>query len=432
MPQIMSINEKLDAREAARLARINAGNLMQTSGSQSAPGVNNPSQFSDPDEVVELGGEEVSTVADTTTPTKKEVSKPVESDDSGEEVSTTAPDKKTESATTGEVTKKSDDANGEADQKLGEALFDIPEPAKVEKKPATEVAKPGAQPAVPAGPRNYESFPEQIRPILKALNNAQFKEHAPKLKELYEKAAKAEELEARVSKSPQFFYEHPEAYRLTPEFNQLEARVQYINFETQHYADQLVKIKRGEPWQNLKGYDQQTGEPVFETVNPPEDGKPDYAAETHVAQHLNKLGALGMQKQTELAGFQRSYSQSVQQAQVEMKEIDKRLFPKIQDVTQLPPEERKLYDLAVSLTPMHLRNHPLTTPLGKSFVMFMRVMKLYQQSVAETEKLRAQLEDRSAAEPATIPATGGIPKARSTKPGEIDPEEEVKLGAWDE
>lgn len=393
MPQILSMKDPSPAPKAGITSPPpppppdTNGRMMQPSAPKLPDGVRNPVQF-DPNEDVKLDTppEEVSTVAEPAP--KEEAAEP---------------------------------------PKQEEFAFDVPTTTE----PPSKEVTPSPPPAIPAGPRNYEEFPEELRPVLKALNNQQFKAFAPKLKELHARAQKAQELENASAQSPKFFYEHPEAYRLDPVYNDLTTKIDYINYEQDHYSKALVAIKRGEPWQNLKGYDSRTGEPVFETIQPPLDGKPDYQAETQVQQLLGRLGAAAMQKQQELASYQGSYQNSVKQASVELAEIDKRLFPKLQDISSLPPDEKKYFDIATGLAPMHLKNHPLVTPLGKSFVMYMRLLKMYQQSEADKAKLRAQLGDRAAAEPSTIPAGGGLPK-RQVKPGQQDPDEEVQLGKWDE
>ncbi len=307
------------------------------------------------------------------------------------------------------------------EQSPTEAVFDVP--ATPEPK---QTVTPQSPPTIPIGPRNYDQYPEEIRPVLRALNNKQFAEFSPKLKELVDKAGRVKELEERVSSTPQFFYEHPEAYQIMPEYRQLSQDIQYIGFEQQHLADQLVKIKRGEAWQELKGYDSKTGQPVFEERKPNADATVDYVAETRISQELNKLTMLGAQKSQQLAQFQNGYQQSVQRAQADLAEINKRLFPKLEEPDKLPAEDKKMFDLAVGMSPAHLRNHPLTPILGKSFVMYYRLLKMYQTAMTQIDQLRGQVSDRQVAEPPTLPPGGG-PAKSPVRPGEQDPDEEVKL-----
>lgn len=353
-------------------------------------------------EVVDLNtddGVPESTAATTSTPAKPDENTPA------------APVKPTETPA---------EAPSEESETPTEAVFDIPTPAP--SKP-TETPQPGQ---IPSGPRNYDQYPEEIRPVLRALNNKQFAELAPKLKEIVTKAKEADELRERVSQQPQFFYEHPEAYQIMPEYRQLNQDIQYIGFEQQHLADQLVKIKRGEAWQELKGYDSRTGQPVFEERKANADGTVDYVSETRVSQELNKLAMIGAQKSQQLAQFQSGYQQSVQRAQSDLAEINKRLFPKLEEPDKLPAEDKKMYDMAIGMSPTHLRNHPLTPILGKSFVMYYRLLKLYQTALGQIDQLRTSAEDRRAAEPAVLP-TGGGPAKVPPKPGQQDPDEEVNL-----
>ena len=205
------------------------------------------------------------------------------------------------------------------------AVFDLPASETAQ----TTQQTTGKSPVIPSGARNYDEYPEEVRPVLRGLNNKHFAEYAPKLKELAQRAKEADELRAKVGQSPQFFYEHPEAYRLSPEFQSLSQDVQYIDFESNHYAEQLARIKRGESWQEIAGYDSRTGQPVFEERKALANGTVNYNDEVRVGQLLTKLATLGSQKSSQLQSYQTSYQQSVQRAQVELGEVNKRLFPQL-------------------------------------------------------------------------------------------------------
>jgi hypothetical protein len=389
---ILSLKDKVDS---GKLAAIDRGApLMQVPVKPDPVQTDRQQQFNDPEELVNIGddGDVISTAA----PAKPEpVAKPV-----------TEPAKPAESE--------------KVEEKESEG-FELPED------PTTQLAKVAPKPAtVPTGPRNYDQYAEELRPVLRAFNNSQFAQFAPVLKKLHADAKRTAELEARVGQAPQFFYEHPEAYRIAPEFTQLQNESQYIQFEQNHYTEQLARIRGGEAYQELLGYDKNTGQPLFKEIPPPEDGKPDYRVELGINQQLQRLTALGMQNGQRLAGFQAQYQQSRQKVQTEMDEIDKRLFPAIKSVDDLPPEDKKYYKIAEDITPIPLRGHPLVQPLAKSYVMYMRLLRMYKTAVDMIKKQEGVAADAIVAEPTNIPNGGGVKKP--IKPGEIDPDEEVKLG----
>lgn len=269
---------------------------------------------------------------------------------------------------------------------------------------------PGEKPTA----RNYADYPEELHPVLKSLNNAKFAELAPKLKELHTQASRAKQLEtdlAEARKGPQFFYEHPEGYKLSPEYAQVEQQLGMCDFEIEHWRNQLIAIKSGQPWTNLRGYQKnpQTGaiEPVFETRAPLGDGKVDNAAEVAVMQILQQSGVARQTLYGRAQGIINGYAQSGERAKAELGEIDKRLFAKLGDVTKLPAEEVKHYDLAKSAVPRYFQGHPLVDMLGKAFVMYNRLLQRTITAQTEVEKLRGEIAGRKAALPTRIPPGGG-------------------------
>jgi hypothetical protein len=287
------------------------------------------------------------------------------------------------------------------------ASFDLPE-EKVET-PTTPVDKPAAEatPAIPPGPRNYSEYPTELHPLLKTLNNKGFAEFAPKIKEWQAAAAKAKELETQLASKnggPQFFYEHPEAYQVLPEYRELQQRSGLVEFEQEFWQDQLIRIKQGQEWYTIKGYSQD-GQPVYEKRAPLAEGKIDVQAEVMVQNALQNVALERNRVQGGLASLQQSWNGAAQRAQQELAEIDKRLFPKLQG--EIPPEEKKLYDLATKIAPQYFRGHPLVDKLGKSFVMYNRLAGRLTGAMKEIERLKLELGNRKVAEPTRVPAGGG-------------------------
>lgn len=298
------------------------------------------------------------------------------------------------------------------------ATFDIPD----DKPPAQDApTPPSADTATPPpaanGSRNYADFPEELHPVLKSLNNANFAKMAPRLKELYTEAQRAKQLETELGearKGPQFFYEHPEGYRLSPEYQQIEGQLTMCEFESEHWRNQLIAIKSGQPWTELKGYKTDAQgrpiEPVFHTHQPLGDGKIDSAAEVHVMGLLQQTAATRQNIANRAQSIIGGYAQSGERARGELAEVDKRLFAKLGDISKLPEAERKHYDLATAAVPRYFRGHPLVDMLGKAFVMYNRLLQRTITAQQEVEKLRAEAAGRKAAPIGRIPAGGGTVK----------------------
>lgn len=292
---------------------------------------------------------------------------------------------------------------------------DIP-PAQDDPAPA---AQDNQQPQTPAAPaqnnsRNYAEFPEELHPVLKSLNNANYAKFAPKLKELYTEAQRAKQLESDLTearKGPQYFYEHPEGFRLSPEYRQTESQLSMADFELEHWRNQLIAIKSGQPWSELQGYKTDANgnpiEPVFRVHQPLGEGKIDNAAEVQVMQLLQQTGVARQQVANRAQSIAGVYAQSGERARSEIAEIDKRLFSKLGDVAKLPEADKKSYDLARSAVPRYFQGHPLVDMLGKAFVMYNRLLQRTITAQTEVERLRAAAAGKAAALPTRIPPGGG-------------------------
>lgn len=282
--------------------------------------------------------------------------------------------------------------------------------------PAAEKVEDPAAPAPVETPsaRKYEDYPEELRPVLKSLNNANFAKYAPILKSLHAESQRAKQLEtelAEARKGPQYFYEHPEGYRLSPEYRQVESQLGMCDFEIEHWRQQLIAVKSGQPWSELKGYKPDAqgnpSEPVFETHAPPQDGRPDSTAEVRVMQLLQQTTQARQQIMNRAQTIVGGYAQSGERARSELAEVDKRLFAKLGPVDKLPPEEKKYYDMAVGAVPRYFKGHPLTDALGKVHVAYNRLLQRALKANDEIIRLKAEIAGRKQAVPTRIPAGGG-------------------------
>lgn len=137
----------------------------------------------------------------------------------------------------------------------------VPDKAKSEEVPATP--KLGTVPKSPS--LNYVEelkalgIPETAQGLFKQMANpakefviAELKRRG---KEVEEFKAKVSELEASKQEVkdglPQGWYEHEEAYTITPEFKQLSQTFKQVSSIEEHYRQQLIAIKEGEDWDNL-------------------------------------------------------------------------------------------------------------------------------------------------------------------------------------
>ncbi len=396
MPQNIDVGTT-DPHQAALQAKFSTVSLKQPQGEIRSIDLNKEvSLDSDNDDAVET-----STETQTPTPVKRD------------EKQTKSPrDEGTTSEESSDKTDLEKEADETADKSNDELKFEEPD---VEDKPTEDNKEVEQQvvdeTGVPDGPRNYKDFPDQtLVPILKALNNTQFKKNEPVLRALVDKARKsdelAEQLKARPEK-PVYQFESPESYRLSNEYNALERDTQIGEFEVAHWEQQLVRIANGQPWQKLD-YDAK-GNRRFITVPALEDGKLDRESELMIQSHLRELHPTVVQIRQQTEQFKQQYQSAAKQSTEALDQVVKRVFPTL-DMEKLSPEENALLKRAKQVIPDVFHDHPIVQKLVTRMAVFTERQKNRILALAtENKKLKDQLEDKQVAEPAKIPR-GGLGK----------------------
>jgi hypothetical protein len=129
-------------------------------------------------------------------------------------------------------------------------------PTKKEEQKTTEKVdtKTEVKPIVPPEKKNiardYSGFTEEQASVLKQMSNDAFQYTAKLIKE-------ANELKQSS------YLQHPEAYRLSPEYNQTVQSYSRADWETKYWESQLETIEAGKPIKPFRGWDNETGQPVF-------------------------------------------------------------------------------------------------------------------------------------------------------------------------
>lgn len=230
-----------------------------------------------------------------------------------------APDKKVEVKPEAKVELKTEEKKG-----LNAKLPDAP---KVDTAAKEEVSNEKLKTVEKgtAEARDYSIFPEEIRESLKKTGNQAFEF----VKDIYTKHKKTEEELTTVKKEvetiqkggfPSQWFEHPEAWRLHPVSQQGIQKLDRLQFEENFFRDQLGKIKVGEKWQTIKGYNK--GVPVYsELMEPSEDDA------TNIILGLGKLGAAKQNEALRLNNFAQTFSSNMQGLEVEVDKIIDQEFP---------------------------------------------------------------------------------------------------------
>lgn len=126
---------------------------------------------------------------------------------------------------------------------------EVKKAAEVEKGPnlLSKVAKKGES------TRDYTGFSEQEQYFLKNMSKEAYEYVAPILRERKNSGQQQQPVN-------QHFFQHPQAYVLSPEYQQLQSEVSYAQAEGRAWMNELIKAQKGEMWKPLVGVNQQTGE----------------------------------------------------------------------------------------------------------------------------------------------------------------------------
>lgn len=299
-----------------------------------------------------------------------------------------------------------------------EPSFETPlEPEDLTQQPAQ--AQPTPDPA-PAQARPYNEYPPELVPLLKHLPNKTFAEYAPKLKAAWEANQQLDELRKQ---QPAYHYEHPESYQLQPEFQKLRQVASEAQFEESHWTQQLSRIKQGQSWKYLEGYDK-NNRPVFREVAAPEDGTVDANSEVEVLRLMQEAQSGRLSVSRQLNQYVVQHRTMAQSAAAELAEIKQKFFPTM-NPAQFTGDDKRNYELARSITPRPLQSHPLAEMNHLAFVAVTRLQRAYAKLAKEYQELKAgKMPARPVpSTPSPAAAPGGLPVAS---------EEEIPLYPDDE
>lgn len=102
---------------------------------------------------------------------------------------------------------------------------------------------------IPAA-RDYSKYSEDDAKYLKQMSNEAFEHFSKKSDENVELQKKLEDTSAQQTA------DHPDAYILSDEYKESYANLTKAQQEQQHWRSQLIKIRNGETWSSIQGYDE--------------------------------------------------------------------------------------------------------------------------------------------------------------------------------
>lgn len=260
--------------------------------------------------------------------------------------------------------------------------------------------------------RDYTIFREEDRAWAEKLPNAAFDAVKRRLPELYNAANRAEELEKRLQQNniPESWHQHPNAYLLAPEFQTKQTLYKRAEFEQKHFDKQAIDVENGaETYKMLKGYDAETGEPVFEDV--PVPAGTSTGVRNQLLQYSMRSAAVRDGAINELHHLKQNFAQRFESTAGELKQAEKAYFPFFETPT---PEHQKLMTEIKAKIPAIYHDHPITPYTVKLGALVRLLSAKLKDTLAQqgTTQARVAQNLRAQDETSRIPA-GAVAKGKT-------------------
>lgn len=195
-------------------------------------------------------------------------------------------------------------------------------------------------------------------------------------------------------------YQHPEAYNLDPEVQQINTRVQMLDGEAAHWLAQCEAVEDGKPWRDLL-INPQTGEYSLGPEQPAS-----IQAKMALFGKYNSIGSLKQQAAQMITQKKDQYAKFYTDYKTRAEEITSKLLPK--NIRELP-QVQKLREDFLSEFPPAIRYSPMAQANADMFVIIQGLSNMRQQEL--TAKQGADLNKAAAAN--SLPQggiSGGDPK----------------------
>lgn len=177
-----------------------------------------------------------------------------------------------------------------------------------------------------------EAF-NRLKPLY--LEHAKTKQEFEQLKEQHKKTA--EEFESFKKNGPQIpenYYDHPQAFVLTPEFTSKLQQTQDSELIYNHWTKQLDKIAAGEKEVDILDIDRRTGEYYISKSIPA-----DRNAENQISKWKAGAERILVNNQAELQAIQKTFHEKYKQSRGEVSQIENAYFSGLDK-----PENKQTYD----------------------------------------------------------------------------------------
>jgi hypothetical protein len=241
--------------------------------------------------------------------------------------------------------------------------------------------------------RDYTGFSENEKKILKRLDIGRFKAIAPLLKTYKDAAGKAVQLATELESSkkllkeggiPESWHEHPEAYQLSREFQDLNTQYSYQEQADNHYQQQLLNIKQGKPWVALQ-WNKVTNQ--FEYSQPHEASD---TAEMFVQRQLIAATNAKQNLDTKAAVLKQNHASSYERAASMMKQEVDNTIARMHPDAKPKPEDVALIEKVI---PQQYKGHPLYYAVAQLGAIILAQGKMNQVLTKDQEQVMRLNQD---------------------------------------
>lgn len=254
--------------------------------------------------------------------------------------------------------------------------------APVEQKTENENESPLDKIARTKTVRDLTDIPPEHQKLFRAMSNEAFEYFMPLYKKLQgfdidKVKAEQEQYRTQVEElSKSRFYDHPDAYTLSEDYQSLSNVMNTINQHQHFYEQQLAAAEEGKP----VSFIQRNEKGVF-VVGPPQQVTPQVKAQ--LQQQLIRLATDAQRGEVELGQLRKSYVESYKGYEKSLSGIFDQLFGKHKDTLKTVAEKQ------LQTFPPHLRNRQEGQLLAYAMAAMQHVLafKKVEQTKAAGEKI---------------------------------------------
>ena len=151
--------------------------------------------------------------------------------------------------------------------------------------------------------RDYSKYSEEDAKFLKQMSNDAFEHFSKRTEEVAQ-------LKKQIDETSTTGADHPDAYLLSDDYRDAYANLTKAQQEQQHWRSQLLKIRNGEKWQSIQGYDNDG-----RLVRNKDEYKPTQQAEIDVEMAMQEAAGRSRKFNSEMTNVssthQKSYKDSI-------------------------------------------------------------------------------------------------------------------------